>query len=831
MIQSRQRSRIHSLMRITLFSALALLALLGMIMAVYLLFAHTEPSGKQVIKGLNEAVSIQFDANDIPHIKAKNPSDALFALGYLHASERTWQMEMNRRLASGRLSEILGEETVKIDRFMRTLGIKHAAEKQLERYPIEAKRLLQAYADGVNAGNVNLGWALPIEYFLTRSKPGYFSAADSVAWMLVLALDLGGNWQKELQRLGLAQYVTTAQVWEVIPPYPDTKPVSNVDFAKLYQDLQVYPTSKKSQLQQPTHPPQAQPAKFLQNKTDLQLSHFLPGGKDGMGSNNWVLSGNKTASGKPLLANDPHLGLSAPSAWYFVHIDAPKLQVIGATMPGIPAVIIGRTNQIAWGFTNTNPDVQDLYLEQLDPKNNSLYRGPDGPLSFQVREEIIDIKGENSLRFIVKESRHGPIISDAYEQAKNTIDANRYALALRWTALDLENQSLATLLNMNRAESIDAFKNSLRHFYAPMQNIVMADTSGNIAFQVAGVAPKRTLYQGLYGIAPAPGWDRQYDWSSYIPFDQLPASTNPAEGWLASANQQILADNNPNPLTADWELPFRYDRIKQLLEAQNKHDLNSMRAMQGDTLSLGATPLLALFKGVQSNHPLSNSTKQITNTFAGEMVANSAAPTIFNAWADQLTRLLFSRLGNLFEQEYGKRRQFREALVLQIANPNSPWCDQPSSAAVENCAETAKLAYDLALDQLSSAYGTDPQKWLWGQAHLAIAEHRPFSKVPLLNKIFNLVNPFPGDSFSVNVGRLELGKSKQPYATKQAASMRIIFDFADLDQSTFMYPTGQSGWVQSSRYRNLNSLWANNDALPLTSKPSAYSRQLDLAPK
>ena len=831
MIQSRQRSRIHSLMRITLFSALALLALLGMIMAVYLLFAHTEPSGKQVIKGLNEAVSIQFDANDSPHIKAKNPSDALFALGYLHASERSWQMEMNRRLASGRLSEILGEETVKIDRFMRTLGIKHAAEKQLERYPIEAKRLLQAYADGVNAGNVNLGWALPIEYFLTRSKPGYFSAADSVAWMLVLALDLGGNWQKELQRLGLAQYVTTAQVWEVIPPYPDTKPVSNVDFAKLYQDLQVYPTSKKSQLQQPTHPPQAQPAKFLQNKTDLQLSHFLPGGKDGMGSNNWVLSGNKTASGKPLLANDPHLGLSAPSAWYFVHIDAPKLQVIGATMPGIPAVIIGRTNQIAWGFTNTNPDVQDLYLEQLDPKNNSLYRGPDGPLSFQVREEIIDIKGENSLRFIVKESRHGPIISDAYEQAKNTIDANRYALALRWTALDLENQSLATLLNMNRAESIDAFKNSLRHFYAPMQNIVMADTSGNIAFQVAGVAPKRTLYQGLYGIAPAPGWDRQYDWSSYIPFDQLPASTNPAEGWLASANQQILADNNPNPLTADWELPFRYDRIKQLLEAQNKHDLNSMRAMQGDTLSLGATPLLALFKGVQSNHPLSNSTKQITNTFAGEMVANSAAPTIFNAWADQLTRLLFSRLGNLFEQEYGKRRQFREALVLQIANPNSPWCDQPSSAAVENCAETAKLAYDLALDQLSSAYGTDPQKWLWGQAHLAIAEHRPFSKVPLLNKIFNLVNPFPGDSFSVNVGRLELGKSKQPYATKQAASMRIIFDFADLDQSTFMYPTGQSGWVQSSRYRNLNSLWANNDALPLTSKPSAYSRQLDLAPK
>ncbi len=822
MIQSYQRSRAQSFWRITLFSALALITVLVIIVATYLLSAHTELSGKRVIQGLNEAVSIQFDTNEIPHIKAKNPSDALFALGYLHASERSWQMEINRRLAAGRLSEILGEETVKIDRFMRTLGIKRAAENQLERYPIEAKRLLQAYADGVNAGNTNLGWALPLEYFLTRSKPGYFSAADSVAWMLVMALDLGGNWQKELQRLGLAQYLTTAQVWEVMPPYPDTKPVSNVDFSKLYQDLQVYPATKTAQTNAAT---------VTQDKADLQLSHFLPGGKDGIGSNNWVISGNKTASGKPLLANDPHLGLSAPSAWYFVHIDAPKLQVIGATMPGIPAVIIGRTKQIAWGFTNTNPDVQDLYLEQFDLKSSGLYRGPDGPLPFRVREEIIDIKGENSFRFIVKESRHGPIISDAYELAKNTIDAKRYALALRWTALDLENQSLATLLDMNRAESIDELKNSLRHFYAPMQNIVMADTSGNIALQVAGVAPKRTLYQGLYGIAPVPGWDRQYDWTSYIPFDQLPAITNPTEGWLASANQQILADYNSNPLTADWELPFRYDRIKQLLEAQNKHDLNSMRAIQGDTLSLGATPLLELFKSVQSTHPLSNSAKQITNTFAGDMVANSAAPTIFNAWVDQLTRLLFSRLGDLFKQEYGKRRQFREALILQLANPNSPWCDQPSSTTVENCAQTAKLAYDLALDQLSSAYGPDPQKWLWGQAHLAVAEHRPFSKVPLLNKIFNLVNPFPGDSFSVNVGRLELGKSASPFNTKQAASMRIIFDFANLDQSTFIYPTGQSGWVQSSRYRNLNALWANNEALPLTSKPTSYSRQLDLAPK
>lgn len=782
----------------------------------YLLSAQTSISGKRTIKSLGDSVVITFDESDIPHIEAKTSNDALFALGYLHASERSWQMEINRRLASGRLSEILGKETVAIDRFVRTLGIKHAAEKQFDHYPIATKRLLQSYADGVNAGNAHLGWALPLEYFLTGSKPGYWSASDSVAWMLMMALDLGGNWQKELQRLELSQFLTTKQVWEVMPAYTPGEPVSNVDFAKLYRDINVFNPNPLARDQKSKKLP----------ATELALNE-IPGGKDGIGSNNWALNGKLTTSGKPLLANDPHLGLSAPAIWYFAHLKAPGINVIGGTLPGIPAVVLGRTEKFAWSFTNTGPDVQDLYIEQLDPKNPGIYRGPDGPLAFKVRQEIIDIKGEAPLRFLVKETRHGPVISESYARAKRSIDTERFALALRWTALDTENQSVAGLIEMNHAKDLDTFKQALRKNYAPMQNVVMADVDGNIAFQAAGVAPKRTLHQGLYGVAPALGWEKQNDWSGYLPFDMLPSSDNPDSNWIATANQKVLAINNPNPLTGDWDLPTRYDRIVNLIKEKSMHDLTSMKSMQADTLSLGATPLLELFQSSQSQHPLAQQAKELSKNFDGNMKVDSAGALIFNAWADQITRRLFSRLSYLFTENYGARH-FRQALILQLQNPNSPWCDDPKTAAVESCADALNTAMDKALDQLSAQFGNNPKNWAWGNAHIAVSEHRPLSKVPFLGNLFNLSKPFPGDSFSINVGRLELLRADNPFETKQAPSLRTLYDLSDLEKSLFIYQSGQSGWVQSKLYRNMSALWAQNEYLPLQMKPEKSVRQLEL---
>ena len=783
---------------------------------IYLLSAHTNLSGKRVLKSLGDSVVVTFDESDVPHIQAKTSSDALFALGYLHASERSWQMEINRRLASGRLSEILGKETVSIDRFIRTLGIKHAAENQFDRYPIATKRLLQSYADGVNAGNAHLGWALPIEYFLTGSKPGHWSPSDSVAWMLMMALDLGGNWDKELQRLELSQFLTTKQVWEIMPAYDPGEPVSNADFSKMYHDINVFNPH-----------PLARDAKSKKLPAPELAINEVPGGKDGIGSNNWALNGKLTTSGKPLLANDPHLGLSAPAIWYFAHLEAPGLNVIGATLPGIPAVALGRTDKFAWSFTNTNPDVQDLYIEQLDPKNPGVYRGPEGSLPFKVRQEIIDIKGEPPLRFLVKETRHGPVISESYARAKRVIDTDRFALALRWTALDVENQSVAGLIEMNHAKDLDTFKQALRKNYAPMQNVVMADVEGNIAYQAAGVAPKRTLHQGLYGVAPAIGWEKQYDWTGYVPFEQLPSSNNPDSNWIATANQKILASNDPNPLTGDWDLPTRYDRIVELIKAKPSHDLASMKSIQADTLSLGATPLLAIFKASQSTHPLAQQAIELSKHFDGDMKADSAGALIFNAWVDQLTRKLFSRLGYLFTENYGARN-FRNPLILQLQNPNSPWCDDPKTAQVESCADASNAAFGDALEQLSAQFGNSPKNWAWGNAHIAVSEHRPLSKVPLLGSIFNLSQPFPGDSFSINVGRLELLRADNPFETKQAPSLRTLYDLSDLEQSLFIYQTGQSGWVQSKFYRNMSGLWAENAYLPLQMKPGKIDRQLDL---
>ncbi|WP_236635710.1 penicillin acylase family protein [Polynucleobacter hirudinilacicola] len=805
-----------SFIRGSLFIGGSLLVIAVLIVLAYLYFAQSSPAGKRTIKNLSDSVVITFDESDVPHIKANTQADALFALGYLHATERSWQMEVNRRLASGRLSEILGSDTVKIDRFIRTLGIKRAAERQFDRYPVAAKRLLQAYADGVNTGNAQLGWALPVEYFLAGSKPGHWSPTDSVAWMLMMAYDLGGNWDKELQRFELSQFLSTKQIWEVLPPYEVGSPVSNVDFAKLYKDLNAF---------NPAAGPSEEKSKKLPT-TELG-SLDLPGGKDGIGSNNWALGGKLTASGKPLLANDPHLGLSAPAIWYFAHLDAPGMNVIGGTLPGIPGVVLGRTDKFAWSFTNTNPDVQDLYIEQIDPSNPGMYRGPDGLLPFKVHQEIIDVKGSPSITFLVKETRHGPVISDSYARAKRSIDTKRFALALRWTALDTENQSVVGLLEMNSAKDLDTFKQALRKNYAPMQNVVMADAEGNISYQAAGIAPKRVLHQGLYGLAPALGWEKQYDWTGYVPFEQLPASNNPEQGWIATANQRIMATNDPNPLTADWDLPTRYDRIVELIKSRSSHDLGSMKAMQADTLSLGATPLLDLFKSSKSNHKLALQAQEIIQKFDGDMTINSAGALIFNAWADQLTRNLFSRLSYLFTESYGSR-SFRQPLILALQNPDSSWCDDPKTNQAESCLDSSNNALDKALDYLNNQYGSDPKGWTWGKAHTATSEHRPLSKVPVLGDLFNLKTPFPGDAFSINVGRLQLLKSTNPYETVQGPSMRAIYDLADLEKSLFIYQTGQSGWVQSKLYRNMNPLWANNEYLRLQMKPEKTQRQLEL---
>lgn len=813
---------LKKIMRGLLWTIGTLLGIFVVLALIYALSAKTNLSGNITNSKLAYPVKINFDNSDIPHIEARSNNDAWFAIGYLHAQERAWQLEFNRRLASGSLSEILGESTIGIDRFIRTIGIRRAAQEQYELLPSKTKLALEAYSNGVNAGFSDLGWALPLEFFLTGSKPGFWTPIDSLSWSMMMALDLGDNWNKEFARLEMAASMTTERIWEIMPPYPGESTPTNVDFATLYKNLGIY--SKDDSHNKSS-------SSGLSPSAEKKLLSWMPGGLDGIGSNNWVVDGQHSATGKPWLANDPHLGLTAPAVWYFAHIKTNDMNVMGATLPGMPTVVLGRTENLAWGFTNTSPDVQDLFIEAIDSKNPSLYKTPDGWSNFKVRRETILVKGKPSVNFLVRETRHGPVISDAYPRAAKLIDTQRYALALKWTALDANNQSIQAMFDMNKAQDLDSFKTAIRKNYAPMQNIVMADTSGTIRYEAAGVAPFRHKHAGLAGVAPAPGWEKQYDWGPYIKAEELPHEENPSKGWIATANQRVQTEDAPYQLTADWTFPFRQNRIEALLQKTSKHNFDSMKAIQSDTLSLGSVPLIPFLKSVQSSHPLAKPALNILANFNGDMAADSSAALIFNAWADQLARRIFKpHLNSLFDIEYGKRG-FRPGLINVVTNKIEYWCDKPGTTEVETCEQANQEAFDAALTYLSNRYGKNPTKWRWDEAHTAISEHRPLSRAGIISHFFEIKRPVPGDGFTVNVGKTGFENPNEPFATYNAASLRAIYDFSDLDNSAFIYQAGQSGWAHSSRYRQFATDWAKNNYLPLSMNPKEKPiRQATMTP-
>jgi len=796
---------------------LAIGLLLGSLIALYSFEVKSVPNGSFKNASLRDKTHIVFDQSDVAHIDAKFANDAYFALGYLHARERTWQMEFNRRLASGTLSEILGEKTVGIDRFMKTVGIRRAARAQYENLPSSTQLALEAYCNGINAGFADLGWALPIEFFLTNSKPSLWTPIDSVSWSLMMALDLGDNWGREFSRLALSQHLSTEKIWQVMPPYVGEQAATKIDFAKMYHDANIFLPKESAQ---------------SEVKSVDHLSAWLPQASEGKGSNNWAVLGSNTQSKKPLLANDPHLGLSSPSTWYFAHLQAKELNVIGGTIPGLPGVVLGYTPKLAWSFTNTAPDVQDLYIEAIHPQNSIQYKTPKGYEAFKVRRESILVKDGEPIHFVVRETRHGPVISDAYPEAAKVLDTKRFVLALRWTALDPQNQSIRALIDMNKANSLEELRASLEHYYAPMQNVVMADTDGRIAFAVAGVAPKRMKEQGLMGVTPSFGWDASNDWKEYLKPSELPHNYAPEKPWIVTANQKVEDPSAPFTLTNDWTMPYRANRIEELLKKNTRHDMNSMIAIQNDTVSLAAKPLLSLFKQSQSSHPLAAPALLEIKDFEGDMQANSTGALIFNVWVDQMTRLVFTApLGTSFEKMYSQKG-LRDGLLNVIEHHPAQWCQSPNYPEIKSCAQLSNVAFDKTLTYLDKRYGKDIQKWQWGEAHLAIGAHKPFGQVPFLSSFFNLKVGSAGDGQTVNVGKMSFSNTKEPYGSSVAPGMRAIYDLSQLNSSIFIGFGGQSGWVQSPRYKEYTSLWSKGNYLPMTIEPKEFKPyKIELNPR
>ncbi|MGC3985673.1 MAG: penicillin acylase family protein [Pseudorhodoferax sp.] len=821
---------------VLLFVVLAALLVLGM----YVWRSFPQLDGTLRVQGLQGAVTVERDASDVTHIKAAGARDAWFTLGFVHAQERGWQLEFNRRVMRGTLSEVLGEATLETDKLMRTLGIMQAAQRQLERMPPEARAALEAYSEGVQSFYANRPQALQPEFLLLGVRPGQsgkaWEAVDCVGWSLMMALDLGGNWGTEFARLSAAQVVDTPRLWELFPPYPGEPPASTVDFAALYRQLGIYrtepqPSPKTSRV--PGGVPLA--ARLLDDAARTWSAAFVrdAGLSEGKGSNAWVVSGSNTASGKPLLANDPHLGLGAPAIWYFARLQAPQLDVIGATLPGLPFVVLGRTRTAAWGFTNTGPDVQDLYIEQIKPDDPMSYRvddvqGQAAWARFDQRTETIRVKGRADVQHTVRSTRHGPVLSDAQSAHAKLIDLNRYVLALRWTALEADNKTALAMQRVNEAGTVGELLTAFSDYHSPMQNVMMADTTGRIAYKAVGRVPLRRPDNDIRGIAPAPGWDPRYEWAGWLPYADTPAhgageGAQPA--WIANANQRPTPPDYPYFIGQDWAVPYRFDRIVDRLGATPHHDARSMAQLQGDTVSLATQRLLPFLRKASSSHPLALGVQRMLQGFDGDMHGDSAAALVFSVWVDELTRgLLVPRLGQeRFDALYGKRH-FRGTVETALEADDAWWC------APRGCADQAGQALTRALDRLSKLYGDDPSRWRWDVAHPALSVHRPFGNVDLLARWFDVRVPTGGDTFTVDVGQYWPNDAKNPFASRHAASLRAIYDLADLERSQFIYQTGQSGLVFSSRYRDMAKEWSHTEYRLLRMAPESIPHTLRLAP-
>ncbi|MDH5352526.1 MAG: penicillin acylase family protein [Betaproteobacteria bacterium] len=788
------------------FAALIVAAVLAGAMYFHLRRSLPQETGEARLAGLEKPVEILRDRFGVPHIFAQSLADATRVLGYVHAQDRLWQMEMNRRTAAGRLAEVLGPPALETDRFLRTLGVRRAALANFARLDKQTQQLLESYAEGVNAF-LATDPVLPVEFWLTGVKPEPWTPADSLGWIKMMAWDLGGNWRSELLRLRLAKTMPLERIHELLPPYPGEKYPPIVELQRFYQGLE------------------QEGVKLAVNGVNGDSPHFshlqtrkigtvpIYGQSEGLGSNNWVVSGKRSATGKPLLANDPHLGLTAPAVWYFAHVKTPEFEAIGATLPGVPAIVLGRNSHFAWGFTNTGPDVQDLYLERLDSAGD--YLTPDGPRAFERVDEVIRVKGGEDVRLQVRLSRHGPVISDVSRAAQEAAPRG-HVVALQWTALREDDLTMQSALKIASAHDWAGFVGALRDFHAPQQNVVYADTAGNIGFVAAGRVPLRKPGNDLMGLAPAPGWLAKYDWAGFVPFAELPHAYNPASGQVVTANHRVTPPGYAHHITSEWQAPYRAQRIEELLRALPAHNVGSFARIQGDVVSLPARELLPRLLQTRPAGDEARRALRLLGAWDGTMDAERPEPLVFWAWWRELTRALYAdEMGEAFRGQWLARAPF-VAAVLEDRDGQSRWCDNVRTPAAETCDALLSQSLDAALADLRRRYGGDMASWRWGAAHEARHEHRPFGRVPWLARWFDISVPSAGDAYTVNVGRNRMEDEARPYANTHAASLRAIYDLEDLERSLFIHSGGQSGNVLSRHYRSFSAAWARGDYMPMT---------------
>ena len=785
-----------------------------------------EIDGERVASGLTAPVEVVRDRHGIPHVLARNEEDALFALGYVHAQDRLWQMEMNRRIGAGRLAEVLGAPALDTDRLLRMLGLHRRAKATLAHLSPGTRGRIDAYVNGVNAWMTTRSGPLPPEFLILGFEPEPWTAADSVVWAKVMALDLGREWTRDLMRLRMSEFLPPDRILDFYTPYHEDQPrgvllpgpssaapvpasgrsTANTRSGPPPGTEHAAPAAGHAMRPAGADPPRCASPSFAPAGFPLRPTSGHPG------SNSWVVSGARSATGKPLLANDPHLGLTAPSVWYFAHLSWPGRDLVGATFPGMPIVVLGHNGRAAWGFTNTGADTQDLFLEKLDPEDSARYLTPNGYRRFEVHREVIEVKGGEDEVVQIRESRHGPVLDDVSQDAADASPPG-HVLALGWTALRDDDLTLEAGLGLPEARDWASFVENFRNFHSPPQNISYADVDGNIGFLVPGRIPIRPgpgPDGARPGTTPRPGWDGDHDWLGFIPYDALPRVYNPSGGIIVTANHAVTAEDYPHPLTFEWAAGFRAARIMERLAARPRHDADSFRSLQRDRVSSFARALLPRLRSVPLGTevgPLARRARGLLDTWDGDMDPDRPEPLVFHAWIWRFARLVTAdELGSVQREAWGRKGAF----IRRILETREIWCDDVGTAAVEACDEMLARALERAVRRIAERQGDDPAGWRWGREHFALGEHRPLGSSPLA-RLFNLRGPAPGSIYTINAFEFSPLEDEEPFVARDGPSLRAVYDLSDLERSLFIHSTGQSGNVLSPLYDSFEERWRKGD--------------------
>ncbi|MCY6380275.1 penicillin acylase family protein [Hoeflea prorocentri] len=781
----------------------------------YLWMARSLPpvSGSMTVEQLSDTVTVARDENGVPHITGTSIADVFTGLGFAHAQDRLWQMEVVRIAAQGRLSELFGETTVDSDIWLRSMGLFEAAKSSYEMLPQETRDAVEAYTNGVNAWMARQGRTfaskLPPEFVILGHTPEPWEPEHSIAALKMMSVTLGKNASAEVMRLAFARLgFSSDEIEDLLPLLPGDEAPALPDLSALLE-LPSGPIEVSAGSE-----PSAGPVLAL-------LDHRNKGA-----SNNWVLSGSRTKSGQPILANDPHLSLSAPSIWYLAHLrvegDGDARNFIGASTPGSPLILLGRSDKVAWGFTNTGSDVQDIFIEKTNPDNDDEYLTPDGWQSFTSQEEIIRIRGGGERRFMRRLTRHGPVLPPSYLNIGRYLPDNTVA-ALQWVALAADDTTMDSGIQVLSAATVDEFQAAMADYVTPMQSMVVADTSGNIGLIIPGRVPIRDPRNAVMGRAPVPGWDSLYDWKGSIPFEGLPRENNPPGGAIGTANTKIVGPDYPYLLTLDWEEPWRQKRVDQLIvDNRTPQTIAMTHDAQADVLSLAfaelAPEMIALIDGRDG---IDGDVLAELKSWNYDMVRDSSAPLVFMAWfRESMIGVFRDDLGPSFDHWFKARAN----VMLNVLNGETKreWCDDVSTIGKESCADVLAAALNRALVDLQQRYGEDRAKWSWGEAHLSAGAHTPFTQIEPLNRLFDVQVPSAGGPFTLDRGVTRLNKDKTPFINASGSSFRGIYDFEDLDRSTFIQTTGQSGNPFSKHYRDFAVPWSNVEAITIPADPMLY---------